>query len=190
MGKTVGSIRRTRNVVPGGKDGSIWAMALSTCNVVLIMSSPHPKSSETCADPRLDTERTFNTPGTRRIACSTGMVTSSTIWLEGRSPASRLMTTRGKETAGKRLTGKLKAANTPASARAMVTTIRERRCRSIAVANFIVRFLPLPCLHSQYLRGSGRHSSIHNYQTQRFLLSDQPLRLWHSCRRIPPGYGH
>ena len=126
IGKTVGSIRRTLYPVPAGRSGRIWAIAVSTSSVLAIMSRPQPKSMEICAVPRELLERTSCTPGTVRIACSTGRVTSSAIWSAGRLPASRSTTTRGNATCGKSPTGSDRAATAPATATAIATSKIER----------------------------------------------------------------
>ena len=91
--------------MPAGRLGSTWLTAASTSSVLAIMSRPQPKSIEICAEPRVVSERTSCTPGTVRIASSTGRVTSSAVWSAGRLPASRSTTTRGNETCGNSPTG-------------------------------------------------------------------------------------
>ncbi len=126
IGNTVGSMRRTLYVVPGGSFGNTWAIAASTSRVVAIMSRPQPKSIEICAAPRAEAERTSRTPGTERMASSTGRVTPSTVWSAGRSPAERSTTTRGNDTCGNRPTGSDNAATRPATASANATHSSER----------------------------------------------------------------
>ena len=55
-GKTVGSIRRTSNVVPGGSVGSTRLTCDSACSIAAVMSSPQSKASEISALPRLVVE--------------------------------------------------------------------------------------------------------------------------------------
>src|ERR1700731_1094587 len=59
------------------------------------MSVPHSKVAEISAAPRLVTERKSVSRGIPRRACSTGVVTCSTICWAGRSPASSEILTRG-----------------------------------------------------------------------------------------------
>ena len=94
------------------------------------MSRPQPKSTEICAEPRVVSERTSCTPGTVRIASSTGRVTSSAVWSAGRLPAFRSTTTRGNETCGNSPTGSDSAETAPAAASASASTTMVRACRS------------------------------------------------------------
>ena len=91
--------------MPDGRLGRICEIAASTSSVLLIMSRPQPKSTEICAEPRELAERTSSTPGTERMASSTGRVTSKAVWSAGRLPASRSTTTRGNATCGNSPTG-------------------------------------------------------------------------------------
>jgi len=121
IGNTVGSMRRTSYVTPAGSWVTTRAMAASTSSVDAIMSCPQPKSTEIWAAPREVSERTLSTPGTVRIASSTGRVTSSAIVSAGRSPASRSTTIRGNATCGNRPTGSAHAATAPAIASAIAS---------------------------------------------------------------------
>ena len=71
-GNTVGSIRRTSNVVPGGSEGSSRFACASTWSMAATMSWPQSKLMEISALPRLVVERTPRTPGVDRTASSTG----------------------------------------------------------------------------------------------------------------------
>ena len=71
IGNTVGSSRRTVKAVPGGSRAARIARADSTSSALADMSRPQPKSTETCAVPRVVEERTSCTPGTPRTASST-----------------------------------------------------------------------------------------------------------------------
>ena len=111
-------MRSTSNDVPGGRLGR----TLFTCDwhwsMAETISSPQSKFTETSALPRLVADLILRTPGIARTASSTGVVTSTAIRSAGRSPASRVMRTRGKLTRGKSATGREKLATAPASARA------------------------------------------------------------------------
>src|SRR5438034_172907 len=79
------------------------------------MSSPQLKLADISEVPRLVVDLKLRTPGMARTASSTGVVTSTAIRSAGRSPASRVMRTRGKLTCGKSATGNEKLATTPAT---------------------------------------------------------------------------
>ena len=111
----MGSIRRTSKVVPAGSAGSTWLIADSTWSIAEIMSCPQSKFTEMSAEPRLDVERMLRNPGTARTASSTGIVTSVVMRSAGRSPASRLITTRGNSTCGNNATGKVQVETIPPS---------------------------------------------------------------------------
>jgi len=93
-----GWIHATHDVAgtPDGRLGRICEIAASISSVLLIMLRPQPKSIEIWAEPRELAERTSSTPGTERIASSTGRVTSKAVWSAGRLPASRSTTTARK----------------------------------------------------------------------------------------------
>src|SRR5437763_444781 len=80
------------------------------------MSSPQLKLADISEVPRLVVDLKLRTPGMARTASSTGVVTSTAICSAGRSPASRVMRTRGKLTCGKSPTGSEKLATAPARA--------------------------------------------------------------------------
>src|SRR5207237_8124422 len=82
-------------------------------------SSPQLKLTDISEVPRLVVDLTLRTPGMARTASSTGVVTSTVICSAGRSPASRVMRTRGKLTCGKSQNGSEKMATAPARARAL-----------------------------------------------------------------------
>jgi len=126
-GSTVGSIRLVSTVVPCGSVGSICVTAELTSSVEATMSWPQPKSTLISALPRLVSERRLSTPGTWRIASSTGRVTSATIWSAGRSPESSSTATRGKLTSGNSVTGSWNDAVTPPIARIASRNRTERR---------------------------------------------------------------
>ena len=71
---------------------------------------------ETSVLPRVVVDLTFKTPGTTLTASSTGTVASIAMRSAGLSPASILMTIRGKITCGNKLTGKDCAPYNPARA--------------------------------------------------------------------------
>ena len=116
-GKTVGSMRSTSNEVPAGNAGRILFTCDWHCSMAATMSSPQSKLTEISAVPRLVVDLTLRTPGIARTASSTGVVTSIAIRSAGRSPASRVIRTRGKLTCGNSATGKEKLATTPAKTR-------------------------------------------------------------------------
>src|SRR5436309_9163529 len=116
-GKTVGSMRSTSNEVPAGNVGRILFTCDWHCSMAATMSSPQSKLTEISAVPRLVVDLTLRTPGIARTASSTGVVTSIAIRSAGRSPASRVIRTRGKLTCGNSATGKEKLATTPAKTR-------------------------------------------------------------------------
>jgi len=149
IGKTVGSMRRTVDAVPGGNCVTIWLMAALTCKVAAIMSVPHSKVAEISAAPRLVAERTSVSRGIPRRACSTGVVTWSTICWAGRSPASSEILTRGNWMLGNNATGNDNAAPIPANTGNNSRKSSERLCRpihSVSVDEFIsVRPRGPPC---------------------------------------------
>src|SRR6266566_8390684 len=117
-GNTVGSMRSTSNEVPVGRLGRILFTCDWHCSMAETMSSPQLKLTDISEVPRLVVDLTLRTPGMARTASSTGVVTSTVICSAGRSPASRVMRTRGKLTCGKSATGSETLAMAPASASA------------------------------------------------------------------------
>src|SRR5438046_9041142 len=81
------------------------------------MSSAQLTLADMSEVPRLVVDLKLRPPGMARTASSTGVVTSTAICSAGRSPASRVMRTRGKLTCGKSPTGSEKLATAPARAR-------------------------------------------------------------------------
>ena len=70
------------------------------------MSAPHGKSRLISHEPRLVVERMPRSPGTRRIACSSGTVTARSISSVSRSPLSAIRVTRGKVASGRIAAGR------------------------------------------------------------------------------------
>src|SRR5665213_4614021 len=121
-------------------------MADSVCNKAATRFAPQSKLMEISALPRLVVERTLRTPGTERIACSTGVVTSMAMRSAGRFPASKDTTTRGKSTCGNKLTGRLKLLTSPATPKAVIKNRIERWCDCTHLVKFIGPTpLPRPC---------------------------------------------
>ena len=134
------------------------------------MSSPQLKLTEISAVPRLVVDLKLRTPGMARTASSTGVVTSTVICSAGRSPASRVMRTRGKLTCGKSATGIERLATAPAIASA-TSKNRMERAWLCAHAVKLIFLSQRPChlparnclrsrpgrLHADRLRSLGFH---------------------------------
>ena len=101
------------------------------------MFPPQLKLMEISLLPRLVVERIALSPGTERIASSTGTVTSIAIRSAGRSPASKLTTTRGKSTWGNKATGSFKAAAKPPIASSTTKVSAALRCFFIHPLKFM-----------------------------------------------------
>ncbi len=130
-------MRRVSTFVPAGSSGTICAVAAFTCSVADAMSVPQAKLTEISAEPRLVVERTPLTPGTLRMACSTGRVSIASVCSAGRSPASSATTTRGKSTLGNSDDGRLKASVPPTRAATASRNSSERRWLSSQAMKFI-----------------------------------------------------
>src|SRR5207249_1068007 len=104
------------------------------------MSSPQSKLTDISEVPRLVVDLTLRTPGMARTASSTGVVTSTVICSAGRSPASRVMRTRGKLTCGKSATGSETLATAPARASALSKNKIERAWLCAHAVKLISRF--------------------------------------------------
>src|SRR5438046_9073980 len=111
-------MRSTSNEVLAGRADRILFICDWHCNIADTMSSPQLKLTEISALPRLVVDLKLRTPGMARTASSTGVVTSTVICSAGRSPAARVIRTRGKLTCGKSPTGSETLATAPANASA------------------------------------------------------------------------
>ena len=119
-------MRRLVICVPAGN----WAIhpptAACTWSSAVAMSWFHSNVMDISALPRLVFERSERTPGTDRIASSTGMVTSVSMRSAERSPASTLTAMRGKSMFGKSETGNRRAAATPAATSKQTASATDR----------------------------------------------------------------
>ena len=137
------AIRRVLSWVPAGSSGRVCPTAALTSRNARLMSTPQSNVTAISALPRLVVERTSRTSRTRRIASSSGVVTCSTIWSPGRSPASRVTCTRGKATSGNSETGRPNAAAIPPSVRIRHRNSSDRRCECIHSVG-VMAFSSLP----------------------------------------------
>src|SRR4051794_22150516 len=85
------------------------------------MSVDQENSAPSSTEPRVVVDTTRWTPGTRRIASSSGRVTAGTICAAGSSAASAMTLTRGNVTAGKMAEGRRVPLRTPAAQSTAIT---------------------------------------------------------------------
>ena len=100
IGKTDGVCRSMIELVPGGNCEPTSAIRARTSLSAWIMSVPGAKSTESCAAPRTDLERTRITPNTMLTASSIGRVTATSTSLTARPGVCTMTTIRGKATSG------------------------------------------------------------------------------------------
>ncbi len=91
------------------------------------MSEPQSKFKLISLEPRLVVERISWSPGTRRMLCSSGMVTPRSISSVSRSPLSAMSVIRGKVTSGRIAAGSSRPRAIPAAARSRNAS-RTARC--------------------------------------------------------------
>ncbi len=94
-------IHSTSMCVSDGRSGWIRCVSPCTRSSATCMSVPQPNCAVISVDPRDVSERTRITPGTRRIASSSGRVTVGIMRAAGSSPASAITFTSGNVTEGK-----------------------------------------------------------------------------------------
>ena len=126
IGNTENVRRCTLNRASGGSVGMICAICPCTRCSAFRMSTSHRKNALISVAPRAVTLRTSVIPGTSRIACSIGRVTSSICMFTGAIPLSTRITIRGKSVCGNIEIGNWNRNTHPASAKLSTTSTSPR----------------------------------------------------------------